>query len=629
MPANITPQPYDPDPIKPNYGTEVDDGHYSYSTKTCKLVIKYYANGASGDPPSDSVVTYSGEKKEITLTRMVKGQVASMTRSGYYFLGWSTSSSGNVEYDPGQIISKKWEANESGTHTVKLYAIWSNQGRIVYKPGQYAKEKDDAWHDKYANKPANQPVQLRGAIFTRVGYTLVGWQLGDATHVGLVDEVVTFDSTNEVVLYPEWQANTYTLTFKPNGATGSDIVLSATYDSEITIPANNSFSKTGYHVSVWNEKDDGTESSWFPGKTYTFVRTEDITLYAIWAGNEYHVVYNLSGTDLVPVNSYYEIATYGMPFFTEFKPPAKQNMSFAGWETSDGQTLVKTDFCLDSYSFGVDPTWTKLEDVVLHPLWSTDYPYGKVFFGRKESTEYGIVVEEPPDYHWPEKDVTNTEIKGRTGDILTDDERLGNVEKVYKIAAYDPSGFHRAASNVSEFLHRYDGYPDYVRLEDTYEPDVYMLGIYREENSLTNILNQAGRAEIKFFCKPQKYLITGNKRIEISQSPTTITNPTDHAALPLIKLMGTGTIHFKGCPARRAYSSYQTPEERQVDLTVLYNFNEITIDCATYDAVDINGANANPYISLSEKIALYPGDNTITFEGDFESILIVPRWWRV
>lgn len=655
-----------------------------YDTKTCKLVLKYYANGASGNPPSNSIITYSGGLEKVTLNATVKDQGTTMTRSGYYFLGWSdvSGSSLTIKYDPGQIISKEWTEKQSGTTTYNLYAVWSNHGRFVYKPGEYAKEKDDEYCDKYSDKPLNEAVNLKGAVYTRTGYTQTGWKLANGTHIGNVGESYTSTTADEMVLYPEWTANQYTLTFKANGATGLDITQQVYYDSEITMPDAFVYINEGYHIFAWNEKSDGTESSWFPGKKYKFTRDSNITLYAIWLGNEYYVVYDDSEDGSIPEvtgvidysaceldsNNYifsdsynlaldsedlldtrasnfiidtnddrynYAIAVYGSTFYTEYRPAPRENMSFAGWKTSDGIRLVKSDYCMDAYSLESDSIWRNKGNVILTPIWSGKYPYGKFFYGRRESTSYNIVVEEPPDYYWPEREYTHTKVKGRNGDILSDPNRYENVQKKYKIAVYNKTGFTKAASDFSGFLHRYNGYSDYIRLEDSYEPDVYMLGIYEEANSLTNILGKAGRAEITFNCKPQKYLISGNRSIDIIKPDgNSIWNLTDYPALPIITIWGTGTIQFFSRPTRRIQggTSQVDPgasELKRVDLKVLDNYNEIILDCETFNAVDINGKNMNPYISLSEPIVLHPGPNGIRYSGNIERVSITPRWWRL
>ena len=680
------------------------DGEESYSpsyyrTKTCRLLIRYYANGASGSPPSDSIATYSGEYKEVTLKRMVAGCPVGMTWQGHYFLGWSTSAgSSTIAYSPGDIITKKWESGEYGVTTYNLYAVWSTTGRIIYKPGQYADEASAVWHDKYQNNPGSGTITLRSETYHRTGYVHSGWQTNATPPVSVGDVGGSYSpsSSGEIVLYPVWTANTYNVVCYPNGENGSgSFGFSVQYNGELTLPLEVQATREGYHIAFWNEAADGSKSSWFPGQTYTFTRTEDITLYAIWKGNEYYVVYdendgqsddsdrvmgiinyrwckkNSSGllysdsedyplelltgdllytssaSFIVDLSTYsnYAIATYGEPFYTEYRPRQKENYSFAGWQDQDGVRWVKKGYSLDSYSLASDPTWNKMENVVLRPVWSGNYPFGKIFFGRKESSDYGIIIEKPPEYSWPEKEFSHKEIKGRNGDRLSDTNRYKNVQKKYQIAVYNKDGYDKAVSDLSTFLHRYNNYSDYLRIQDTYEPDIYMLGVYEESNSVSNILGQAGECEITFECLPQKYLISGSTKINAmdyeSIDPQTnepsiiLRNPTDYPALPIIRIAGTGIIKFYGRPERNALGGLIDPNDygsaklETVVLYVLNNYNEILLDCETLNAVDINGKNMNQYISLDRRIALYPGPNGITYSGNIQEIDIIPRWWRL
>lgn len=664
-------------------------GGGSYSTKTCKLIIKYNKNGASGTPPSDQTVTYSGEKKKVTLKRTVQGQ-GGMTWDNHYFLGWSTTNNA-AEGDiyPGYIEKWTWAAEESGTKTITLYAVWSAYGRIVYKPGQYANEASQIWHDRYQGIPQSGNVTLKGSIFTRKGYTVTGWMFNDEYFADINARIPVSNLSPEMELYPKWEPKTYTMRFKDVNASGETIseipIYNVAFDSTVTIPGSDAFEKEGYHISLWNEAKDGTGGVWFPGKTYLYnIDRDNITLFAQWSGNEYRVLYcqdeetasqttplsvvccpsiglnndseivsvsedytlALDSNDILtfnPANTVldttsveeYSIATYGSPFYTDFRPKPKDNYSFDGWMSTDGIRFTKKDVWMDAYSLAPDATWTRMSDIILYPIWSEKYPYGKVFFGRKESSDYGIIITDPPSYYWPEHPYTHKNVKGKNGDIITDSKYYKNVTKKYDIAAYDKNDVVLSARNVSDFLHRYNGHDGYIRLEDSYEPDVYMRAVYEEFNELKSVLGQAWKTTLEFSCKPQKFLLSGDRRVNIIQSGTEIYNPTDYPALPIIIIWGTGDIHFSGRPTKVlngekvSTGNYDEAEVKDVLLTIYNNYNQITIDAETFDAEDVNGDNVNSSINLEDQIVLYPGSNSITFAGEIEKISIIPRWWRL
>lgn len=703
-----------------------------YKTKTCKLVINYHistydiSQGAPNSPPSKSVVTYSGKKKKITLKTPVK-YIGTAVSNPYYsskgkrHVGWSTtnatsSAASSFKYDTGDIFSHTWQKNESGTITLDLYAVWTAD-RVVYSPGDYADEKDDKYPNKHSVINASTgEVKLKDAIFHRTGYTQTGWvnkNNNDDTYSLNTTYILGTGGVN-LTLIPTWTGNSHDITYHNNVSSNSQTFSDndVSYGDEYTIKGPNFYSKQNYHIAYWNEKADGSGSSWFPGKTYEFTRDEDIDLYAIWEGNKNYVVYSDDETQTEQItfggilyNSDYGIDSmtatqgyvvidpvtgattyvsqsdfsgilysagennnfqiidvgddssllflygtsfgldtetlsrttrveYGLPFYTDYRPPNKENYTFDGWITGDGIRLVKQDAGMDVYSIPFDqnnpsdPTWTGTENIILYPVWSGKYPFGKVFFGRDDTTKYGIIIEEPPDYYWPEKQYSHAGIKGKNGSIILDPRNYENVSKKYKMLAYDKNGFSSSANGLSTFLHRYNGYEDYMRLQDTYEPDVYMLAIYEEANSAENILGQAARSEITFNCKPQKFLTYGNREIEIPCSKYALRNQTMYPALPIIKVRGYGWIHFFGWPSAQ-YETTVAGNRKRTEMVIYENFNEIVFDSETFSAVNTNGYNMNPYMYVDGQIMLYPGKNTITFEDTIEKITIIPRWWRL
>jgi uncharacterized repeat protein (TIGR02543 family) len=74
-----------------------------------KHTISYNANGGTGAPSSQTKI----EGTALTLSS------TKPTLTGYTFLGWSTSATGTVIYQPGDSYTKDQDGG-----TVTLYAIW-------------------------------------------------------------------------------------------------------------------------------------------------------------------------------------------------------------------------------------------------------------------------------------------------------------------------------------------------------------------------------------------------------------------------------------------------------------------------------------------------------------------------
>lgn len=259
------------------------------STKTCNLIVNYYANGYNGsaaeNPPPSSVRSYTGQSVDVRLVvEVASGDT--MSNPGYVFVGWATSNNTpTITYNPGDTITNSWAAGYRGNSVTNLYAVWTNQNVITYNPDDNSIEKSAI----YQVKQSGQSATLKGATFTRTGYTQTGW----ATTAGgpkVYDLGGTYSSNNPLSLYPVWQANTYTITYVANEGTGTMADQTVTYDSTFT-PRACSFTREGYSFSSWNESQDGKGIRW-KVQEYTVDRAENITLYAIWKGNEYTVYYD-------------------------------------------------------------------------------------------------------------------------------------------------------------------------------------------------------------------------------------------------------------------------------------------------------------------------------------------------
>ena len=112
----------------------------------------------------------------------------------------------------------------------------------------------------------NDALTLRGALFTRTGYTQVGWATVDGG-----EKVYGFDdiyTKNEALtLYPVWNTNKYTITFDTAG--GSEIApITQDYGTAITAPADPT--REGYTFIGWDKKIPTT------------MPAENITLKARW-----------------------------------------------------------------------------------------------------------------------------------------------------------------------------------------------------------------------------------------------------------------------------------------------------------------------------------------------------------
>ena len=126
----------------------------------------------------------------------------------------------------------------------KAYVRIANAWDVTYQPGTYG--TGDAVTDI---KFYNDALTLRGALFTRTGYTQVGWATVDGGEkVYGLDAVYT--KNEALTLYPVWNTNKYTITFDTNG--GSEIApITQDYGTQITAPADPT--REGYTFIGWDK----------------------------------------------------------------------------------------------------------------------------------------------------------------------------------------------------------------------------------------------------------------------------------------------------------------------------------------------------------------------------------------
>ena len=144
-----------------------------------------------------------------------------------------------------------------GKAYVRITGAWD----VTYQPGTNG--SGNAVTDI---KFYNDALTLRGALFTRTGYTQVGWATVDGG-----EKVYSFDDVytkNEALtLYPVWNTNKYTITFDTAG--GSEIApITQDYGTAITAPADPT--REGYTFIGWDTEIPTT------------MPAENITLKAKW-----------------------------------------------------------------------------------------------------------------------------------------------------------------------------------------------------------------------------------------------------------------------------------------------------------------------------------------------------------
>ena len=205
---------------------------------------------------------------------------------------------------------------------------------VIYLPGTYG--AGSAVTDM---KPHNNILTLRGALFTRVGYTQVGWSTVDGGEK-VYDFKDIYTKNEALTLYPVWNTNKYTITFDTNG--GSEIApITQDYGTEITAPDNPT--RKGYTFKGWDKEIPKT------------MPAENITVKAQWKINQYTIAFDTNGgSDIAPITQ-----DYGTKITTPDNPTRK-GYTFKGWDKEIPKTMpaenitVKAQWEINQYTITFD-----------------------------------------------------------------------------------------------------------------------------------------------------------------------------------------------------------------------------------------------------------------------------------
>ena len=215
---------------------------------------------------------------------------------------------------------------------------------VIYLPGTYG--TGSAVTDM---KPHNNILTLRGALFTRAGYTQVGWSTVDGGEKVYGFEDV-YTKNEALTLYPVWNTNKYTITFDTNG--GSEIApITQDYGTEITAPDNPT--RKGYTFKGWDKEIPKT------------MPAENITVKAQWEINQYTITFDTNGgSEIAPITQ-----DYGTEI-TAPDNPTRKGYTFKGWDKEIPETMPA-------------------ENITITARWKdTEKPTGEIIIGTNKWNKF-------------------------------------------------------------------------------------------------------------------------------------------------------------------------------------------------------------------------------------------------
>ncbi len=341
------------------------------SLKNCDFdnITTLYANWTAnrytviydGNKPSNASGQVSGSTTSSSHTydsaRALTANGYSLT--GWTFLGWATSSSGEKLYNNNESVENLTATNDG---TVTLYAVWqANTYTVTYEGNKPAAASNAVSGMTEASSQTYDTESLLTANgFTLTGWTFLGWATSSSgskvyeNNQSVKNLTVTNGGT--VTLYAVWEANTYTVNYNANKPVNASSAISGnttnsthTYDTEKDLTANG-YSLTGWTFLGWTTTFSGTkeyENNEIV-KNLTDVNGGTVTLYAVWEANTYTVLYDgnrpssasneVGGSTSSSSHIYDTLSRLTANGFT------LTGWTFTGWNTrEDGQGTTYTD----------------------------------------------------------------------------------------------------------------------------------------------------------------------------------------------------------------------------------------------------------------------------------------------
>ena len=225
-------------------------------------------------------------------------------------------------------------------------------------------------------------------------------------------------------------------------------------------------------------------------------------------------------------------------------------------------------------------------------------------FDGVSSKDFGALVSGYDTFNTPERDESTVDVPGRNGSLVIDNGRWKNTSIAYKALIY--KDFER---NYAELTNYFGSISGYHRLEDSIQPDVFRIA--RRTGEIKQNMHgdyEACGFTITFDAKPQKYLKSGEKAIELTAAGY-VMNPTKYIALPLIRVYSAGTLQIGD------------------DTLVISSVDDyVDIDCDLQNAYK-GAVNCNSNISgVFPKLTA--GANNVLLNS-ISKIEIIPRWWTL
>lgn len=360
--------------------SDVQDGVYTGSFTTgnveaIKYSVTFNANGGEGAP--GGVIVKQGERATLPTTAPV--------RSGYTFLGWSSSSAAaSAEYAPGATMTPA--AN------ITLYAVWKKTECTVYYDC-LTNGGDGSVYDKKV-VAAGGKADLTNTAY-KTGWEFLGWSTNPDSFVPESSVTVNTDIVLYALFYKKVWAHWYEA-----GSELPEVDIKESYNNEdyalrVTMPEISEYED--YTALGYRDDTEAKMAEFKVGKEIELI--EKTRFYAVYEKNV-GIAYKAEGAKNVPdeqtAKSY--LNAYGAKTevsLTVAAAPEKDGYSFVCWEDESGNIYMPYDVAKPEGTMVLTAVWTKPEEEP-DTKYSANVTVGNMIARKGEEVEMTVGIEENP-----------------------------------------------------------------------------------------------------------------------------------------------------------------------------------------------------------------------------------------
>ena len=283
------------------------------ATWTAKTyTVTFNANGGGTPSQTSKTVTYDG----------TYGTLPTISRIGYDFVGWYTSTSGGTKIETSAKVTITSNQTLYARWTAKTYTVTfdANGGGT---PSQASKSV--TYDGTYGTLPT----------ISRTGYTFDGWYTATSGGTKISDSTKVTITANQT-LYAQWKVNSYTVTISRNNTSYGTVS-----SSSISIPYGTTYSTSGgtltfsngttVTASVTNETGYNTTVSSWSSTSGTIIAATTITVNFARSAKTFTITFNANGGGTPSQTS--KTVTYDGTYGT-LPTISRSGYTFEGWYTA-------------------------------------------------------------------------------------------------------------------------------------------------------------------------------------------------------------------------------------------------------------------------------------------------------